>query len=81
MKIFEINYDSIRCNSWVPFVDVVLDFLTFLKENKKIALFEKQKTLFEYQTHCSKNATTIEPTTAYKAMSASPLQALKPTQY
>lgn len=78
MKMTETNYDSIRCRSWMPFEEMIIDFLTSLEESKKIALFEKRKTLFEYQSLCAKSAV---PEKEYaKASTASPLQALKPTQ-
>src|SRR5690349_20037472 len=55
-KISETNYDTIRCTSWAPFEEVIIDFLTSLEDNKKIALFEKHKTLMEYQSLCAKSA-------------------------
>ena len=81
MKMTETNYDSIRCYSWMPFEEAVLEFLTSLEENKKIALFEKRKTLFEYQSLCAKNEGVHKQEAEYaKAVSASPLQVWKPTQ-
>lgn len=79
-KMSEVNYDTIRCTSWHPFEEVIIEFLTSLEENKKIALFEKRKTLLEYQSLCLKNA---EPKTAaadYAKAVASTLHTLKPTQ-
>jgi hypothetical protein len=81
MKMSEVNYDSIRCTSWAPFEEVVIDFLTTMEETKKIDLFEKRKTLFEYQSLCSKTGAKVGAENEYaKAVSASPLQLLKPTQ-
>ena len=57
-KISEANLDSIRCYSWTPFEEVIMEFLTSLQESKKVALFEKRKLLFEYQSLCAKK--TIE---------------------
>ena len=53
-KISEANLESIRCYSWSPFEEVMMEFLTSLHESKKIALFEKRKLLFEYQNLCAK---------------------------
>jgi hypothetical protein len=81
MKMSEVNYDSIRCTSWAPFEEVVIDFLTTMEESKKIDLFEKRKTLFEYQSLCTKTSGRAGAEHEYaKAISASPLQLLKPTQ-
>lgn len=81
IKMTETNYDTIRCRSWMPFEEVMIDFLTSLEESKKIALFEKRKTLFEYQSLCAKNTGQANVDNEYsKAVSNSPLQALKPTQ-
>lgn len=81
MKMSETNYDSIRCTSWAPFQEVVIDFLTSMEESKKIDLFEKRKTLFEYQSLCTKTGSNGSAENDYaKAVSASPLQLLKPTQ-
>lgn len=60
-KMSETNYETIRCTSWAPFEEVIIEFLTSLEENKKIALFEKRKTLFEYQSLCSKQAEATAP--------------------
>ncbi len=81
MKMSETNYDSIRCTSWAPFEEVVIDFLTSMEETKKIDLFEKRKTLFEYQSLCAKTGNNVSAENDYaKAVSASPLQILKPMQ-
>jgi hypothetical protein len=65
----------------MPFEEVVLHFLTSLEESKKIALFEKRKTLFEYQSLCAKTNSSKSGESVYQnAVSASPLQLLKPTQ-
>lgn len=78
MKISEVNYDTIRCKSWAPFEDVIIDFLTSLEESKKIALFEKRKTLFEYQSLCTKAKSNAHPEAEYaKTVAASPIQLLK----
>jgi hypothetical protein len=78
-KMSEVNYDTIRCTSWHPFEEVIIDFLTSLEENKKIALFEKRKTLLEYQALCSRNADAKAPQSDF-AKAISSLQILKPTQ-
>lgn len=78
-KMSETNYDTIRCTSWNPFEEVIIDFLTSLEENKKIALFEKRKTLFEYQSLCSKNSEAKFQENEF-ARTAASLQVLKPTQ-
>lgn len=78
LKMTETNYDSIRCQSWAPFEEVMIDFLTSLEENKKIALFEKRKTLLEYQALCTRNAGASNPIEEYTT--AIPIQKLKPTQ-
>lgn len=54
LKMTETNFDTIRCANWRPFEEVILDFLTNLEENKKIALFEKRKVLYEYENICAK---------------------------
>lgn len=78
-KMSEVNYDNIRCTSWHPFEEVILDFLTSMEESKKIALFEKRKALLEYQSLCNKNAeTTAQQSEFAKALTA--MQILKPTQ-
>lgn len=53
-KMTETNFDVIRCTSWRPFEETILEFLTTLEESKKIALFEKRKMLYEYETLCAK---------------------------
>ncbi len=80
MKMTETNYDSIRCKSWAPFEEVIIDFLTSLEESKKIALFEKRKTLFEYQSLCTKKTTSSNHEAEYSKAVTSPLQLIKPTQ-
>ena len=80
-KMSETNYDTISCSSWTPFEEVVIDFLTSLEENKKIALFEKHKTLMEYQSLCTKNADAAVPEKAFtKGSTPAPLPFFKPTQ-
>lgn len=80
-KMSETNYDTISCANWTPFEEVMIDFLTSLEENKKIALFEKHKTLLEYQSLCIKNSDAAVPEKAYiKASDRSALSFLKPTQ-
>jgi len=79
-KMSETNYDTIRCTSWAPFEGVIIDFLTSLEENKKIALFEKRKTLFEYQNLCAKNSDASAAERNYAKAAASSLPFLKPTQ-
>lgn len=54
LKMTETNYDVIRCASWKPFEQQVLEFLTTLEESKKVALFEKRKMLYEYEALCVK---------------------------
>ena len=60
MKMTEANFHSIRSTSWAPFEEVMIEFLTALEETKKIALFEKRKLLFEYESLCIKNTSTEE---------------------
>lgn len=79
-KMSETNYDTIRSNSWNPFEERIIEFLTSLEESKKIALFEKRKALFEYQSLCSKNTEAKFGDNEFASPAASPLQALKPTQ-
>ncbi len=80
LKMSETNFDSIRCANWYPFEEVILEFLTTLEESKKIALFEKRKTLYEYEKLCAKKPAENDPAKDYlNAISASPLQGLKPT--
>ncbi|HEU4902727.1 MAG TPA: hypothetical protein VFT06_08035 [Flavisolibacter sp.] len=78
-KMSETNYDTIRCTSWTPFEMVIIDFLTSLEEDKKIALFEKRKTLLEYQSLCAKNTEQKDPATDYGKAVSSPLSFLKPS--
>jgi hypothetical protein len=81
LKMTETNYDSIRCSSWLPFEELVIDLFTSLEESKKIELFEKRKTLFEYQTLCTKNSGQANAINDYtKTITGSTLQILKPTQ-
>lgn len=54
LKMTETNYHVIRCVSWRPFEETILEFLTTLEESKKIALFEKRKMLYEYEALCAK---------------------------
>lgn len=54
LKMTETNFDSIRCANWRPFEEVILEFVTTLQESKKVALFEKRKLLYEYESLCSK---------------------------
>lgn len=79
-KMSETNYDTIRCSSWHPFEEVIIEFLTSLEESKKVALFEKRKTLFEYQSLCSKNSEAKFQNSEFMSSAVSSLQALKPTQ-
>lgn len=65
LKMSETNFDSIRCSSWAPFEEVVIEFLTSLEQSKKIALFEKRKVLFEYESLCSKKAAAEEAQKEY----------------
>lgn len=58
LKMTETNFDSIRCANWRPFEEVILEFITSQQENKKIALFEKRKMLYEYETLCVKQPET-----------------------
>lgn len=78
-KMSEVNYDSIRCSSWVPFETVIIDFLTSLEENKKIALFEKRKTLLEYQSLCTPTSDGKTMTGDYSKVVPPALQILKPS--
>lgn len=81
LKMTETNFDTIRCYSWYPFEEVVIDFLTNMEENKKIALFEKRKTLFEYQSLCTKQSGVSGQANEYpKVVPSTPLGVLKPTQ-
>ena len=65
VKISEANFDSIRCYSWNPFEEVIIDFLTSLEESKKIALFEKRKLLFEYESLCTQKTGEQEDSKEY----------------
>lgn len=65
LKISEANFDSIRCFSWSPFEEVIMDFLTSLHESKKIALFEKRKLLFEYESLCTKKTAVPDESKEY----------------
>ena len=78
-KMSEVNYDSIRSLSWLPFEEVIIEFLTSLEESKKIALFEKRKALIEYQSLCAKNTEVKTPQNDF-AKAVSSLQIFKPTQ-
>ncbi len=71
MKMSETNFDTIRCASWAPFEEVVIEFLTSLEEGKKIALFEKRKVLYEYENLCAKKASTENTAQAYMSAVAS----------
>lgn len=62
LKMSETNYDVIRCTSWKPFEQQILEFLTTLEESKKVALFEKRRMLYEYEALCLKGSNT-EPGT------------------
>lgn len=78
MKMSETNFDTIRCASWTPFEDVIIEFLTSLEEGKKIALFEKRKVLYEYENLCAKKAPAENASQQYlNAVASSSLQALK----
>ena len=57
LKMSETNFDTIRCASWAPFEEVIIDFLNSLQENKKIALLEQRKMLYEYANLCAKKPT------------------------
>lgn len=76
-KMSDTNYNSIRSTNWKPFEEVIIDFLTTLEESKKIELFEKRKSLIDYEFICSGRAATAndtpKPTTANNF---SPFQAL-----
>ena len=75
LKMSETNFDTIRCASWAPFEEIVVEFLTSLEESKKIALFEKRKVLYEYESLCAKKSTTENTAQSYlDAVSSSPLQ-------
>jgi hypothetical protein len=79
IKMTETNFDTIRCNSWAPFEQYIFDFLHTLEESKKIALFEKRKTLFEYQSLCANNTSLPNTESEYSStLPASPLTMLKP---
>ncbi|HEX8313946.1 MAG TPA: hypothetical protein VF609_03085 [Flavisolibacter sp.] len=54
LKMTETNFDSIRCASWAPFEEVMMDFVSSLEQSKKTALFEKRKVLYEYEGLCNK---------------------------
>ncbi|MDQ3278449.1 MAG: hypothetical protein M3Q06_08985 [Bacteroidota bacterium] len=77
LKMTETNYDTIRCNSWAPFEEVIINFLTSMEESKKIALFEKRKTLLEYQSLCTSKTTTENLGEDYA--NALSIRKLKPT--
>lgn len=75
MKMSETNFDSIRCASWAPFEEVIIQFLTSLEESKKIALFEKRKVLYEYENLCAKKTGTENASQPYlDAVASSALQ-------
>jgi len=57
LKMSETNFDTIRCATWTPFEEVIIDFLNSLQENKKITLLEQRKTLYEYANLCAKKPT------------------------
>lgn len=78
-KMSETNFDTIRCTSWSPFAEVIIEFLTSLEEDKKIALFEKRKVLFEYQSLCARNNESLSPEQAYSKASEVSLPFLKPS--
>lgn len=65
MKMSETNFDTIRCSSWAPFEEIIIEFLTSLEEGKKIALFEKRKLLYEYESLCAKKASTENAAQSY----------------
>ncbi|HYO21833.1 MAG TPA: hypothetical protein VER36_05470 [Flavisolibacter sp.] len=66
LKMSETNFDSIRCASWAPFEEVMMEFVSSLEESKKTALFEKRKTLYEYEGLCNKKpATESSPLNEY----------------
>ena len=78
MKMSETNFDTIRCASWAPFEEIIIEFLTSLEEGKKIALFEKRKVLYEYENLCAKKASTENASQQYlNAVTSSSLQTLK----
>ena len=79
-KMSETNFDTIRCGSWKPFEEMIIEFLTSLEENKKIALFEKRKTLFEYQSLCSKANDAAQQEAIYENAASTTLHTLKTTQ-
>lgn len=54
LKISDANFDSIRCESWTPFEEMMLKFLTTLEENKKVEMLSKRKLLYEYEDLCTK---------------------------
>lgn len=80
LKMSEVNYETIRCTSWAPFEEVIIDFLTSLDENKKLALFEQRKVLFEYQSLCIKKNEASGTEQAYAKTAGTPLSFLRPTQ-
>ena len=49
----------------------MMNFLTSLQESKKIALFEKRKLLFEYESLCSKKPATNESEKEYAGIGSS----------
>ena len=53
-KMTETNHDSIRCASWAPFEELIISFVSSLEESKRLDLFEKRKTLYEYEALCTK---------------------------
>lgn len=77
-KMSETNFDTIRSTNWAPFEEVIIAFLTSLEENKKIALFEKRKTLFEYQSLCARKAEGKPAENAFAGTVTSALPVLKP---
>lgn len=71
----ETDFDTIRCASWAPLEEKAVEFLTSLEECKKIALFEKRKVLYKYESLCAKKSATENAAQFYfDAVSTSPLQ-------
>lgn len=58
LKMTETNFDSIRCENWAPFEELMMEFVTSLEESKKSALLEKRKILYEYESLCAKKSNT-----------------------
>lgn len=74
LKRSETNFDTIRCASCAPFEEIIIEFLTALEEDKKVALFEEHKALYEYESLCARKAVTEMNLASYLGNVPPPLQ-------